>query len=140
MPHRDLEVRRAYHRNYMRRYNTPETPEQRETLRAQWRAWHERNKTRRNQGHRERIRALRLETLEAYGGLVCCCCGEDLEAFLTLDHVYNDGADERRTGYDGAKLWRKLRRENWPIGYQVLCYNCNNGKRVNNGVCPHATI
>lgn len=26
---------------------------------------------------------------------------------------------------------------NYPEGYQVLCYNCNCGKSINNGICPH---
>jgi hypothetical protein len=28
-------------------------------------------------------------------------------------------------------------RNGFPPGYQVLCMNCNHGKRMNNGVCPH---
>jgi hypothetical protein len=25
----------------------------------------------------------------------------------------------------------------FPNSFQILCYNCNNGKRMNRGVCPH---
>jgi hypothetical protein len=25
----------------------------------------------------------------------------------------------------------------FPAGFQVLCFNCNQGRRLNHGVCPH---
>ena len=30
-----------------------------------------------------------------------------------------------------------LRRNSYPEGFQVLCHNCNLGKKINGGVCPH---
>src|ERR1700690_1237472 len=32
----------------------------------------------------------------AYGGYVCACCGEMEKAFLTLDHLNNDGNKHRK--------------------------------------------
>jgi hypothetical protein len=32
-----------------------------------------------------------------------------------------------------------LRRNNYPEGFQILCMNCQFGKRMNNGVCPHTS-
>jgi uncharacterized OB-fold protein len=75
----------------------------------------------------------------AYGGYVCACCGETTPEFLTLDHVNNDGAKRRRedkTGF-GHGLYRWIIRNNYPPIFQVLCYNCNCGKKHNGGVCPH---
>ena len=56
--------------------------------------------------------------------------------FLELDHVDNDGAEHRKTVHpDGMYWW--LRRNNWPASIQLLCSNCNHGKRLNGGFCPH---
>lgn len=81
---------------------------------------------------------LRLECLNAYGGPICVCCGETELVFLTLDHIANDGAEHRRKiGLrSGAGLYRYLIRNNFPPGLQVLCWNCNEAKRIQ-GSCPH---
>ena len=83
------------------------------------------------------------EVFGAYGGYKCACCGETERTFLTLDHVNNDGAEWRRgkwkhgKGYAGHPTYTWLLRHNFPAGFQVLCMNCNWGKRMNKGVCPH---
>ena len=75
--------------------------------------------------------------LEAYGGH-CSCCGESNPLFLTADHVNNDGAIERKTFVGrGTPFYIKARREGYPSKYQLLCFNCNLGKSVNKGICPH---
>jgi len=94
---------------------------------------------------REYWQALRREVMGAYGGSVCACCGETEEQFLTIDHVFNDGAKHRRQiGYkDGngkgssSATLRWLKTHNYPSGFQVLCMNCNLGKQRNGGICPH---
>lgn len=78
----------------------------------------------------------------AYGGYQCNCCGETERHFLTLDHINNDGADWRRKTLGtrtatGWQTYRWLLKHGFPPGYQVLCMNCNFGKRMNGGVCPH---
>lgn len=89
---------------------------------------------------------LKLEALIAYGedGAVrCVCCGELNVAFLTLDHVNNDGAAHKRTlGHlktNGSPFYQRLKTLGWPTDppIQVMCFNCNCGKRINGGVCPH---
>jgi hypothetical protein len=77
----------------------------------------------------------------AYGGYVCSCCGETGRDFLTLDHIGNDGAKWREAQfgsrlYAGARTYWRLMRLGYPAGFQVLCMNCNWGKRKT-GVCPH---
>ena len=83
-------------------------------------------------------RKLRDDTLEIYGGK-CACCGETQDEFLTFDHVNNDGNEWRRqTGIRGSyAMCRWLRDNGWPTDYQILCFNCNIGKHINGGVCPH---
>lgn len=81
---------------------------------------------------------LRAEMIAAYGD--CCkCCGESQSMFLQLDHINNDGAAERRIIKTGSHLWAKLKKAGWPSDrYQLLCANCNFGKLLNGGICPHA--
>ncbi len=87
--------------------------------------------------HRDKLKD---ECFAAYGGYICSCCGETIRLFLTLDHTANDGAKDRRenpTSSSGLALYGRLKRLGYPAGLQVLCWNCNGGKRMNNGVCPH---
>lgn len=89
------------------------------------------------------IRQAKLECYAAYGGAFCACCGEDDLVFLTLDHMNNDGGEHRRQlsgknkGYGGLTFYRMLKRQGYPTGFQVLCFNCNVGRARNGGVCPH---
>jgi len=81
-------------------------------------------------------------TFQAYGGWQCACCGETERLFLTLDHVENNGAEERRKiggkrTSAGYQTYTVLFRQDFPPGYQVLCMNCQHGKRMNQGICPH---
>jgi hypothetical protein len=72
-------------------------------------------------------RRIRIETLNAYGGAICLHCGETKFNCLTLDHIGQDGAKQRRDGQarGGGKLCANLRRNNYPQGFRVLCFNCN---------------
>jgi hypothetical protein len=83
-------------------------------------------------------KASRSEALRAYGGETpnCACCGEDQLLFLALDHVDGGGRQHRKeTGGGGFYAW--LRRHGYPAGFQVLCHNCNMGRQLNGGICPH---
>lgn len=91
-------------------------------------------KDKRNAAHK----ALRVEILRAYGGPepACVCCGEAGLLFLALDHVNGGGGSQRRQlGGGGYYAW--LRKNNYPEGFRVLCHNCNMGRQLNGGVCPH---
>lgn len=80
---------------------------------------------------------LKRQTMDAYGGH-CSCCGENRIEFLSLDHIYNDGGEERRNGGTAGGSWyRRLRNQGYPQGrLQVLCLNCN-GAKAYYGICPH---
>lgn len=81
---------------------------------------------------------LRHSAILAYGGYECACCGETEPKFLTLDHVNNDGAQHRKEiGNRGAGIFKWLRDNEYPTGFQILCMNCNHGKALNKGICPH---
>jgi len=81
----------------------------------------------------------RLRMIDAYGGK-CACCGETEPAFLTIDHINNDGYTKRLEGQGvGAMLYKDLERRGWPKDeYQLLCMNCNFAKG-HFGSCPHKT-
>lgn len=86
----------------------------------------------------KRLNHIKDVVFEHYGGWHCACCGEDERAFLTIDHMNNDGAEDRRNGLGaGSKFYQWLFANDMPDGFQVLCRNCNWGKHVGGGVCPH---
>jgi len=74
------------------------------------------------------------------GTMVCACCGDGHQLFLTIDHINGGGSRHRREisrGHGSLPFYRWLIRNGLPDGYQILCYNCNYGKWANGGVCPH---
>lgn len=82
------------------------------------------------------LRRLKAEVIGAYGGC-CSCCGEKNPAFLTIDHMNNDGSEHRRT-IKTSRIYSWLKKRGYPKeGFQVLCFNCNCGRYVNGGICPH---
>lgn len=87
--------------------------------------------------HRKLYNEKRDLVFAAYGGYVCACCGEKEPTFLTIDHV-NGGGNKHIKKIGGAgKLYPWLIRHGFPAGFQVLCFNCNHGKHLNGGICPH---
>ncbi len=90
-----------------------------------------------NQRQRDK---LRREALAAYGGPICCWCGIDEESVLTIDHINNDGNGHRKSldMRGGPRFYHWLRKNGYPIGYQVLCMNCNMAKHLNGGVLPES--
>lgn len=70
-------------------------------------------------------------------GRRCNCCGESEPLFLCFDHVQNDGFAHRKDDRRASNIAMWLKARNMPDGFQTLCFNCNQGKRLNGGVCPH---
>jgi hypothetical protein len=78
----------------------------------------------------------RRETIDHYGGK-CACCGEDHFEFLTFDHINGGGVKHRlEIGKRGASIVGWLIAQDYPEGFQVLCYNCNSARGYW-GRCPH---
>jgi uncharacterized Zn finger protein (UPF0148 family) len=82
----------------------------------------------------------KLMVINRYSGGMnaCICCGEREPRFLALDHINNNGSEERRrlTSWLGSAFYYWLVKHNFPPGYQVLCHNCNSSK-AKHGVCIH---
>jgi hypothetical protein len=112
---------------------------------ARWHAAHlsPADRLKSNTDQRRRRMQKKEIAFAAYGGYRCACCGETEASFLSIDHIHNDGAEFRRTHFKsrvrglGAHLYAWLIRRHFPSGYQVLCMNCQTGKRMNGGICPH---
>ena len=68
-------------------------------------------------------------------GNECACCGETEKLFLTIDHINGGGTKHRKKIGNKICVW--LFKNNFPEGFQTLCFNCNWGKHINNGICPH---
>lgn len=75
------------------------------------------------------------EIFEHYGNK-CSCCGETEFLFLQLDHIDNDGSEHRKA-VKSNYIYAWVRKNNFPDTLQLLCANCNWGKQMNKGVCPH---
>jgi len=73
-----------------------------------------------------------LSCCDAYGGAICAnpYCGVTVLEFLNIDHMFGDNYRTR----SGNSLWRWLRLSGYPSGYQVLCWNDNHAKFVNNNM------
>lgn len=149
------DCRRVYARDAYRRKRDAMSKDEYRAYREEINRRHKRNRDRRisqmsaielaafknevNRGNTERRYAAKEAAYEAYGGYVCACCGETERAFLSIDHINNDGAEHKRQNNirTGEQMYRWLGRNNYPDGFQVLCMNCQWGKRNNGGVCPH---
>ena len=58
-------------------------------------------------------------------------CGITDIDVLTIDHIKGGGSRHKKEiGGLGYKLYAYLIKENFPKGYQVLCFNCNFKKSV----------
>lgn len=82
------------------------------------------------------------ELVFSHYGNKCMCCGETMKEFLTIDHINNDGAEHRRkiNMKSGSRIYIWIVKNGFPKDLQILCWNCNCGKRVNKGICPHKNI
>ena len=91
---------------------------------------------RKSQRSRENRAKLRLEILTHYSPHhvpECTCCGEQTIQFLVIDHV-NGGGGQHRKKIHNTYTW--IKKNNFPTGFQTLCYNCNVARGLY-GYCPH---
>lgn len=91
----------------------------------------------------KRSRKIKLLVLTHYsnGKPKCACCPVTEVAFLTIDHIEENGATDRDSKgrkYTGSLGYRRLIREGFPLGFRVLCFNCNCALYYT-GSCPHGT-
>jgi hypothetical protein len=75
----------------------------------------------------ERYKKLRLLVINNYGGK-CAFCGDTNTNHLCIDHVNDDGAIHRKVVSPG-NLCYWLIKNNFPSGFQILCFNHNAEKQ-----------
>jgi len=79
---------------------------------------------------REYTQKIKKQVLSHYssGMPVCAYCGITDIDILTIDHIEGGGSKHRQVvscGRGGLAFYKWLRRNGFPNGYQLLCYNCN---------------
>jgi hypothetical protein len=95
------------------------------------------NKEEKNRKTRAWNAQIKKECLTHYGpdGVLQCsslgCEVNDLD-MLTLDHVNNDGAEDRNNGRNctGVRLYWVLKSEGYPTGFSTLCCNHQSKKEL----------
>ena len=150
----DIEARRAYGREQMRRWranpenaarelakNREYSKNNREKINAIVRRYRERQKDkpeyreRQSKNTRAAYARLRDKIFQEYGN-ECACCGETESCFFEIDHV-NGGGKKHLTSKSPVSVYREILAAGCPPIYQLLCANCNRGRQRNGGVCPH---
>ena len=117
----DWDSKKTFRKKYHKKYSDEDRKKNRET-------------------HRKHYHKRKREAIEHYGGNPpkCACCGEKEYLFLTIDHIDGGGRLHRRT-IKKYPIYGWLVNNNFPGGFQVLCFNCNCGKSINKNICPHRT-
>lgn len=115
-----------------------------EKLKKRTRLWKKNNKEKVIKESQRYRKELKIKALKAYSrndNIQCVCCGEKEIDFLCLDHIDNNGAQERkRKKYGlGTSFLKWLKVNNYPknLRLQTMCFNCNMSKRIQGGVCIH---
>jgi len=104
--------------------------------------WRKDNPEKAKEISRSYLMRLKELVFSHYSKSGCSCCGEKEIKFLTIEHSKNNGAEERKRIFGdsrkggGSRFYLYLKRNNFPKGYDVLCYNCNCAKGFYK-VCPH---
>lgn len=127
-----------------RRLRRVNYPEQTLMVNEKTRAWYAAHREDLKAKARARNRNARMLVFAHYcnGRVACACCGESILDFLTIDHVNQDGKLHREAVGTGYAVYFDIIKNCFPVGYQVLCMNCNTARsrRGNKGVCPHKRV
>lgn len=95
-----------------------------------WRLAHPKQWNQKGRDYRLRCRQ---KALEVYGNQ-CKCCGEKRKEFLAIDHTAGGGTRHRKEISSDIYTW--LKQQNYPVGFQILCHNCNMSLGFYD-YCPH---
>lgn len=126
MPYKDKQkAKEARHRSYVKN---------KEKNKEYYHNYYLTHKEQKSERERQRLQRYKEQVIEHYGGK-CACCGESNIKFLTVDHINGGGRKHRVKVFN--KIYHWLIKHNFPPDYQILCWNCNCGKAINHGVCPH---
>lgn len=123
---------------------------EKEKRRARYKKWYDNNREHAKKMKRERMREYRAKDPEKYAkqsreakkrqrkkifdlyGHKCNLCGFTDKRALTLDHIKNNGSEERRELGERGVYSRALEKYR-PNEYRILCMNCQFIERHKNG-------
>ncbi|XOB41414.1 MAG: hypothetical protein ACKKMW_01645 [Candidatus Nealsonbacteria bacterium] len=113
-----------------------------EKFKKRSRLWKKENKEKVIEMSKRYRKGLKVKALKAYSNNKeqrCICCGETEVDFLCLDHIDNDGTEQRKKYGLGTSFLKWLKANNYPknLRLQVMCLNCNMSKRIQGSVCIH---
>lgn len=82
---------------------------------------------------------LKVSAITTYGGK-CVHCGITNIQYLTIDHIDNNGGAHREQLFGskrqaGHVFYSWLKRNDYPPGYRVLCYNHNSSRQFHPELC-----
>jgi hypothetical protein len=135
MPYKDLDKRKEYHAQYIKKWDKENVEKRRLYTRrhdAKREGTPERKAMHSSVAYRRHHRT-KLGVLKQYG-MKCVYCGEDHYEFLCIDHINDDGRAHRDTPeykkYARGGMFGYLSKTEYrPDLYQVLCHNCNAAKQ-----------
>ncbi len=122
-----------------------------EIIKNKSKLYHLKNKERQNkrvklnyQKNKEKIKLNdindRMKVYNHYSNynIKCNCCGEKHIDFLSIDHIDNNGYEQRKKGISSKRLIKWIIKNNYPSGFQISCMNCNHGRSRNpERICVH---
>ena len=143
MPYKTKELRKAHYDKNKDKINRKrrehdKNPKVKKRKRRVEKEWREKNKDKIKIWNKKFKKVydnkIKNKVFEHYGK-TCACCGESIKEFLTIDHINGNGTKHRKKINNNLYIW--LVTNNFPEGFQTLCFNCNWGKHINDGICPH---
>jgi len=142
MPYKDINKRKLYHQQYIKRWDSLNREKRREigkkSDKKRYGTIHRKKQqsdVRFRRHHRNKIKIL-----EMYGKQ-CVYCGETKYECLVVDHIKDNGAEHRKSKdfkrlSVGGMYGYLAMTEYKPDLYQILCHNCNAMKQYY-GVKPN---
>ncbi|KKQ94900.1 MAG: hypothetical protein UT21_C0011G0008 [Candidatus Woesebacteria bacterium GW2011_GWA1_39_11b] len=117
---------------YKKEYSKKYRENNKEKISNLGKTWRGNNKDSTRKAGRKEREKLKFDILNHYsnGKLCCANCSFNDSRALQVDHIENNGAEERRKLFGnrlfaGTTFYRWVRRNNYPEGYAILCANCN---------------
>lgn len=122
------------------------TPKAKKSSYESKKRWRE-NPENREKQNKKAVEKKQIQKLKIYNhysnyDIKCNCCGERHIEFLSIDHINNDGNKHRKkhggVRFTGHMLCSWLIKNNYPPGFQILCFNCNYAKGIDpEHLCIH---
>lgn len=135
MASKDIEKRRVYQKQYYKEHKEEKRLHYlkfREEILRRQNKYYQANKAR-FRGYAGQVKSEVLTHYSKNGQAECTNCGITDVDVLTIDHINEAGYSHRKIAGLGINFYRWLKKNNYPEGYQTLCFNCNIKKHIQGG-------